>query len=468
MSAVRDTVPVRSRRSALAFAHALLLEQNVSPLAARTTARALALLLERSDPEGRAPVVLSAAEGAALCDFEPRTWWIVRRRLLVLGHLVAQSTRSGGRGHKAAYFVAPLTFEKYRNDASEMGPPETLNALSVSGDRSQHRHRNDVFRVVTKENTSDVRKLTSDEGDGRIPRNCERAFSSREILELLRAVQEEQARTSLIRLLAWVTLLEQLDHTPDARERLALIEAWGREPTEAHELPMPALPVEKPAAAMTPRAETLNPARTKRPRAARPLWGGTQGEEAQVFTHVRAILEWANRDFGASFDIERSAKDTLRYPYEDVRAAVANVLLKRARGYSFGNPGGVLWDAITLVGYRLEEFAVARFEEVLRRCEHALPAATKKASAEPKAGVMVVFANERRRREAVKAVYDGLPPETRRSLDERARALAERDLRERSGGLLGPEFVSLRVAAVRGELLEQEHKGALEVLLKSG
>ena len=150
----------RDGRGAFAFSWELLLEQGLSSLALGSSARALALLLERSS--GTDPVVLSGVEAAALCGFEPRTWWLARRRLLALGHLVASagggppSGRPGGRGHKAAYCVAPATLERFRsaqtlNAFSEYGA-ETVNALS------------DAFTPLSlssfsKRKTSDVLKI---------------------------------------------------------------------------------------------------------------------------------------------------------------------------------------------------------------------------------------------------------------------------------------------------------------------
>ena len=82
MSAIARPMPrAAPRTSAVAFAEELLLEQGVSRTAAGAASRALALLLERT-PDEREPVFLSAEDGAALCDFEPRTWWLVKRRLV--------------------------------------------------------------------------------------------------------------------------------------------------------------------------------------------------------------------------------------------------------------------------------------------------------------------------------------------------------------------------------------------------
>jgi hypothetical protein len=193
---------------------------------------------------------------------------------------------------------------------------------------------------------------------------------------------------------------------------------------------------------------------------------------------VRSILDGANREFGAHFDVERSARDTLRYRYEDVRAAVANVLLKRTRGYRFENPGAVLWDGITLEGYRLEEFSVARFEEVLRLCEPSvdkpppvpIPGGGGGAVKAQPATTHGTFAAERRRREGMNAVYESLAPEVRRRLDDRARALAEGELRARRAegtGELDPVLVGLRTTDQRNNLLESEHKAEIAAFLKT-
>jgi hypothetical protein len=181
------------------------------------------------------------------------------------------------------------------------------------------------------------------------------------------------------------------------------------------------------------------------------------GEEAQVLAHVRSILAWANRDHGATFDIERSAKDTLRYPFERVRSAVANVLLKRARGYPFVNPGAVLWDGITLEGYKLDEFSVACLDEVLARVGRSHPGGTPEKAPERATGgsaaapgaIVPRFEPERRRRELLQELYRKLPEATRLSIDERAEALA----REELGELASPRRVRLLQLDKKNELL---------------
>src|SRR5207253_1819342 len=66
-----------------------------------------------------------------------------------------------------------------------------------------------------------------------------------------------------------------------------------------------------------PVKETLKPSRgPKRPRSAKPLWAPEpDAEKRAVFAQVTATLEWANKDFGASFPVAASARDTLRYPF---------------------------------------------------------------------------------------------------------------------------------------------------------
>jgi hypothetical protein len=137
--------------------------------------------------------------------------------------------------------------------------------------------------------------------------------------------------------------------------------------------------------------------RERRPRSGTPLWQPTGGEEEAVLSHARSILEWSNRDFGARFDVDRSLKDMLRYPFEHVRGAVSNVLLKKSRGYGFKNPGAVLWEGITLEGYKLDEFSVARFSEVLARIPS--QASTRSVMpAFPSPPARPTFDDERRRR----------------------------------------------------------------------
>jgi hypothetical protein len=195
---------------------------------------------------------------------------------------------------------------------------------------------------------------------------------------------------------------------------------------------------------------------------------------------VRSVLEWANREHRARFDVERSAKDTLRYPYETVRGAVANVLLKRARGYRFTNAGAVLWDGITLEGYKLEEFAAGPFDEVLARVGvSGLDGATSSDSAtsatvesarsgsEPARGSArrpeaklpaplstlppppLRFDRERRAKLELQAAYEALPEDERAVIDRRAEALA----REELGEMVSPPRLRLLQLDKRNELL---------------
>jgi hypothetical protein len=201
----------------------------------------------------------------------------------------------------------------------------------------------------------------------------------------------------------------------------------------------------------------------RRARSPHPLWSpDDEPEKRETFAQAGAVLELANREFGARFEVERSRRDTLLYPYEVVRGAVANVLLKKARGYRFENPGAVLWDAITLPGYRLEEFAVANMEEVLKRCAGAWapPAPTPEPPPEPPPSERPAVEPERRRAEARRALYERLAPEVREELDRRARELAREGFSSK-GSVLDESVLALRVLRARDDLIEQEHAAAL-------
>jgi hypothetical protein len=420
----------------LAFAESLLAEQKVPSLARRGASRALALLLARS---ARGPVVLSAEEGARLCGFEPRTWWLVKRRLLELGHLVAStgggppSGRPGGRGHKGAYFVAPETLARFRAASTAeprqtvMGleetlnaPPETLNAPSEERNLSHHRPERTTpsLRLLEKKRTSDVSSFEGDE-------------SERPTVEAVWAWIRRECSTRLK--LGLLRLLETLLVT-EASSKTVMA------PQETVMAPQETVMPEK------------GLARDRRPRSPTPLWSGEKGEEAQVLSQVRSILTWANREHRASFPVEKSAQDTLLYPFERVRAAVANVLLKRARGYRFENAGAVLWDGITLEGYKLDEFSVASFEEVLARLGRTSAPSERKAPFPPPqprpAEARLEFEPERRRRELLQALYERLPTAERADLDRRAEVLAREELGETSTLRLG-----LRRLDKRNELL---------------
>ena len=188
---------------------------------------------------------------------------------------------------------------------------------------------------------------------------------------------------------------------------------------------------------------------------------------------MAAILERANREFSATFDVERSRRDTLLYPYEVVRSAVANVLLKEARGYRFENPGAVLWDGITLPRYRLEEFAVANLEEVRKRCEGTWPVppvvssippvVSVRTSAPPDPELVRPGESEKRRAQALRELHASLPEPVRVEIDRRAR---EQVLASSSPGrIAGPDdpVLALRVHRVREEILEREYGGALTI-----
>lgn len=461
-----------SAAGSLAFAWGLLREQGVSAAALPATARALALVLERG-AEG--PVTLSGVEAARLCGFEPRTWWLVRRRLLSLGHLVASAGGgppqglAGGRGRKASYAIAPATLERFRagnrdgvNAPSGMPPPETLNTRAANTDgRSHHRPR-----PLEEKRTSDVLKiLEGRELGAEAPpgKNCER------LLRLLESEPRARVRIALARALEVALVAERLAATGEREERLALLTAFGRRPLR-NDAPGPGVPAESEklgtAAGASAPPKTVNAAGiTRRPRAAEPLWPGDRGEEARTLGHVRAILAWANEGFGASFDVARSARDARRYPYEVVRAAVANVLLKKARGYRFTNPGAVLWDAITLPAYKLEEFAVARLDEVERLCaERPGDPPSAVATPRPPTPRRPPSEPERARQEARRAVFASLTESARRDLEAAAECLVAGRFPAKAGPL-GASLRALRVLEAREEILEREHRAAIEARL---
>ena len=451
---IPETPPPRPRRASLehaqGFARMLLREQKVPRLAERTAARALGLLLVRSEENPGEPVVISALEGSRLCDFEPRTWWLVKRRLLSLGHLVATtggappSGRPGGRGHKAAYFVAPLTLARFKESPEQTenerpetlnGPgktlkalPQTLNAPGEGRNLSHHRAHHGPLRLLDKKETSDVPFLEGDDAREEKP-------SPEKIWGWIRRERSERVKLRLLRLLETLLLSETLERVMSLRET-------GKAPELA-----PVETLKEPAS-----KDPSRMAVKRRPRAANPLWERERNEETRsVFCHVEKILEESNRSFGASFEVARSARDTLRYPFEHVRSAVATVLLKKARGYSFTNPGAVLWEAITLEGYKLEEFSVAPFEEVLERIRKISPPPPP-SPRNPPPPRPLAFEPERKRRLLLQEVYERLPKEARQDLDRRAEALALKELGA-SGSVLRLGLLKLDK---RNELLQEE------------
>jgi hypothetical protein len=437
----RDTR--ETERVAYAFARTTLQEQRVSSLAVRSAARALALLLARSVERPGEPVVLSALEGARGCRFEPRTWWHVKRRLLELGHLVASagggppSGRPGGRGHKAAYFVAPATLGGFSvflaQEKTEKAPEETLKAsgqtLKASQEEKKLSHHR-LLRLLDKKETSDV---LSFEHDDTRP-------SPEAIWALVRSERAVRVKLRLLRLLESVLLTEALEKAMASRP-LENGKETGNAPSQ------------------TVKDVTPRDSRERRwPRAEKPLWLPVSPEEQVVCTHAREILSWSNEAFGARFDLERSAKDTLLYPFERVRGAVANVLLKKARNYRFGNPGAVLWDGITLEGYKLEEFSVGPFSEVLERVgKKAPPAVNSRLPERSTSSRQAPFEPERQRQLLLQAIYEKLPGDVRVGLDERALVLARRELGEASSSLR----LGLLRLDKRNELLVAEHGGAV-------
>lgn len=429
------------------FARSLLVEQKVPLLAQRSASRALALLLARSVRQPGEPVCLSAQEGARICDFEPRTWWLVKRRLLELGHLVAStgggppSGKPGGRGRKGAYFVARPTLDRFLGsrplNQTVMAPagtlnglPETLNATREERNPSHHR----PLRLLERKGTSDVPSLEGDEGRERTHLTAEHPSMDRPTVESVWAwVHRERSVRVKLRLLRLL-------------ETLLVTEALGKTVMPPGESVMPSAETVMDSRSSPPPPSRSSPGapvggavsgKERRVRASVPLWTGESGEEAKVFTHVRSILEWANREHRASFDVERSAKDTLRYPFERVRAAVANVLLKRARGYRFANAGAVLWEGITLEGYKLDEFSVACFDEVLARLARGRsgdphrgapsgrPASLPRTAALPSP---LPFQSERQRRFLLQEAYQKLPESERCELDRRAEVMACEEL----------------------------------------
>jgi hypothetical protein len=459
----RSTAATSLRSSALSFAQTLMREQSVPRLARRTTSCALALLLEQNLKRPGEPVVLSAQEGARACSFEPRTWWLVKRRLLSLGHLVAStgggppSGRPGGRGHKAAYFVAPATLARFKqactglgqtlnargktlNDFEETGnaPTQTVKALSEEPSASRERGNPSHHRSLrgSEERTSNVLSFEEYETTGDDV-NRERATERPTVEAIWAQAKRERSLRIKLRLLR---LLESL-LLAEALEKLL---PGQRSPTTLSET-VNGAPKEPPPGTTPPQIQ-----KGRRSRSSTPLWTVETKEEEAVFSHARSILEWANRDFGARFDLERSSKDMLRYPFESVRGAVSNVLLKKSRGYRFQNPGAVLWDGISLEGYKLDEFSVARFDEVLARLpaepKTTLPPKTARPSSPPPPS----FESERKRRLLLQEIYERLPKDVREEVDKRAQALAEEDL----GKAGSQERLALRRLDHRNILLE--------------
>ncbi|HZV03061.1 MAG TPA: hypothetical protein VFF73_40515 [Planctomycetota bacterium] len=434
-----DGDPAPHKGKALAFARELLREQKVSPLALGTTSRALALLLERSLERPGEPVVLAAHEGARLCGFEPRTWWLVKRRLLSLGHLVASAGggppagRPGGRGHKAAYFIAPATRARFEQTANAL--PETLNdgSQTVNAFREEKKpshHR--VLRIFKKEKTSDVLS----------PETTNERPTVEAIWAHVRREESVRVKLRLLRLLESLLLAEALERTLNAR------------PSSVN-APLSAPMSSSMNDGVNDRAPSSS-GKERRPRAATALWQPRGAEEESVLAHARTILEWSNRDFHAHFEVERSLRDMLRYPFEQVRGAVSNVLLKKSRGYLFKkNPGAVLWEGITLEGYKLEEYSVARFSEVLSRLSGTPCAPLRGAPPPSPAPPRFAFSEERKRRALLQAIYEKLPLDARQDLDRRAQALAEQELGEKGS----PERLALRSLDHRNALLEDGSRG---------
>jgi hypothetical protein len=439
-------------RMAYGFAHATLKEQRVSSLGARSAARVLALLLSRSFERPSDPVVLSALEGARACGFEPRTWWHVKRRLLELGHLVASagggppSGRPGGRGHKAAYFVAPATLGTFSaflaREKTLKAPEETLNlvreTVKVSSEERELSHHRPL-RLLEKKETSDVLSREHDE---------ERP-TPEAIWALARSEPSVRIKLRLLRLLETVLLSAVLERAMASSSLTATPENTPERKKET----------ENASGQTVKEGVPREPREQRRRRAESPVWSPVSTEEKAVFTHAREILSWANQAFGARFDLERSTKDTLLYPFEYVRGAVANVLLKKARGYRFTNPGAVLWDSITLEGYKLDEFSVGPFADVLERVERRpkpLPSPTR-VPTEPATSSQNGFELERKRGLLLQAIYEKLPDDARTGLDERALALARRELGESSSSLR----LGLLRLDKRNELLLAEHGDAM-------
>jgi hypothetical protein len=493
------------RPRAVSFARELLLGQGVSRASVSTAARALAFLLERSSSEP-GPIFISGEEGAAFCDFEPRTWWLVRRKLLALGHLVASaggqtpSGRPGGRGRKAGYVVAPPTLEAFQTAAlraaevqltpSVMVCTETLNETLNAGcgetvmpGRSHHRSS---LGDLTQERTSDVlrvlkgRRLDENGRDGhgatpdhREPReNTERntenvRTSSTEVRRLLETEQHARVRVALVRLLERALLLELFERTEDKDERRIILGVLGSKRGAYESLRGSLVPTPLPVPGESRSGTCMSTGRgmnemkneikkgVRRARAPTPLWSPDDGPEAKAtFERVRETLLWANSSFKGTFDVERSSRDTQKYPYEVVRAALSNVLLKKARGYPFESPGAVLWEGITLEDYRLDEFSVASLDEVLRRCDEIAPRAPP--APPPLTKKPLPIDAERHRLEALQKIYEGLGECERVEIDRRAKARAQDGYAPR-GSTIDESIFALRVLSCRHELLAAEY-----------
>ncbi|MEZ0227376.1 MAG: hypothetical protein ACAI25_02045 [Planctomycetota bacterium] len=387
--------------------------------------------------------------------------------------------KPGGRGRKGVYFVAPATLERFllakaqleraRPEEAALGvsretvphktvmaPGETVNGptqtVNLPGEeRNLSHHRS--LRLLEKKRTSDVSSFEDHE------RPHERSHE-RPTIEAVwawaQSARSGRIKVRLLRLLETLLVIEAL-----ARETVMAPPETGPHETGSQEsgpqktvMPPPetvhaAEHRGAPEACPELRRRGRAPSEKKRVlRAASPLWSGERGEEAQVLAHARSILEWANREHGARFDIAKVSRDTLLYPFERVRSAVANVLLKKARGYAIKNAGAVLWDGITLEGYKFEEFSVACFDEVLARLGRCRPgeppdsrAARVVATLPAPPSPARAFEPERQRRALLQALYEKLPGEQREEIDRRAEILAREDL--------GPGASELRLGLLK-------------------
>jgi hypothetical protein len=293
---------------------------------------------------------------------------------------------------------------------------------------SQHR-----LRLLENKRTSDVSSLEEDE----------ETPTAATIWAAVRSEPNARVKLKLLRILETVLLAEVLERAMASRAPDAGV-----------------LPASVKTSAQTVNEGASRGAKERRcPRAEKPLWSPASSEEQAVFARIQEILTCANQSFGAKFDVERSSKDALLYPFERVRGAVANVLLKRARGYRFTNPGAVLWDGMTLEGYKLEEFSAGPFSEVIERIERNPPPTASPSRRTPEqrhASRPISHEVERDRGLYLQSVYEKLPNDTRKAIDDRAFALA----REELGGAGSTLRLGLLRLDKRNELLLAEYAEA--------
>lgn len=410
-------------------------------------ARVFADLLERV---ARGPARVSSIDSQQVTGLRRSAWFNARKALVSLGLVTVQELHGTREG--ATYDVPPPVRDL--STTCPEGRPPPVRHLSVTRPRPVHDPSATCPSPVRRTSSSSSKGTTvEDEDDEERERDEVLASSVSSSLEKSSSSSrssgssEETARELAVECRRLVimnrALLERIDRV------------FAAEPVRA-----------------APRATSVEVSDED-------AWDPTDSPESRdVFRHVQEIVGWAVEAFGANGDPIAIARWSQRHPYERVRRAVADVLLKRRDGFAFRNPLAILTRAITDPAYKAAEGAAANLREVLEQIEAGDTETVEPPLEKPEPQVLRVLerivdrdlkpANVSEPRPVVERVvrpprptkadlqarWRVLPEDRRSEIRARARSRAEEFVG--AGEPLRDEIVQLREEEIALEILETE------------